>query len=282
VRHKFAMANVPEKSIVSFKQYVALVERMQSKSKNSLWFRGCGNGHKGLIPSLYRHKTKKKKTDIEELERKLMTRFRQRSIPLVNRPLNEDWDTLFFMQHYGIPTRLLDWTENPFIAFYFAVMSGKFSVSRRRRKDSLSLKFSKDATIWILDPVAWTNHALKQQSYTGGVLTPGDSALSRYKPLTKFDEMHIHSVALYGAHNSPRIVAQRGVFTIFGQDTISMEKVYDKDAFPRRSLTRLILPKDELPSMRKSILSHGITESVVFPDLEGLAKEMKREFGFEH
>jgi len=61
-----------------------------------------------------------------------------------------------------------------------------------------------------------------------------------------------------------------------------MEKVYDKDVFPKRCLTRLILPKDALPSMRKSILSHGITESVVFPDLEGLAKEMKREFGFAY
>jgi hypothetical protein len=276
------MAKVPEKTIESFKQYVALVERMESQAKNSLWFRGCGGKNKGLVPSLYRHKTKKKKTDIEELERKLMTRFRQRSIPLVNRPLNEDWDTLFFMQHYGIPTRLLDWTENPFIAFYFAVMSGRFSVSRTRGTDSLELKFSREATIWILDPIAWTNYALEQQSYTGGVLTPGDTPLIRYKPLTKFDEMHNRPVALYGAHNSPRIVAQRGVFTIFGQNTISMEKVYDQDEFPRRSLTKLILSKDALPGMRKSILTHGFTESVVFPDLEGLAKEMKREFGFEY
>lgn len=276
------MAKVPEKTIESFREYVALVERMQSKSTNSLWFRGCGNGNKGLVPSLYRHKTRKKKTDIEELERKLMTRFRQRSIPLVDRLLSEDWDTLFFMQHYGIPTRLLDWTENPFIAFYFAVMSGRFSVSRPRGQDSPDLKFSKEANIWILDPVAWTNYALAQQSYLGGVLTPGDSQLNRYRPLTKFDEMHIHAVALYGAHNSPRIVAQRGVFTIFGQNTVPMERVYDNDVFPRRSLTRVILPKDALPSMRKSILSHGITESVVFPDLEGLAKEMKREFGFEY
>ena len=186
------------------------------------------------------------------------------------------------MQHYGIPTRLLDWTENPFIAFYFAVMSGRFTVSRRRGRGDPVLRFARDATIWVLDPVAWTNHALEQQSYLGGVLTPGDSALTRYGPLTKFDDMNIHPVALYGAHNSPRIVAQRGVFTIFGQNTISMETVYDKDAFPRHCLTKLILPKDALPGMRESILSYGITESVVFPDLEGLAKEMKREFGFEY
>ncbi len=102
------MPKVPEKTVESFKEYVALVERLQSRAKNSLWFRGCGKGNEGLIPSLYRHKAKKKKADIEELERNLMTRFRQRSIPLVNRPLSDDWETLFFMQHYGIPTRLLE------------------------------------------------------------------------------------------------------------------------------------------------------------------------------
>jgi hypothetical protein len=61
-----------------------------------------------------------------------------------------------------------------------------------------------------------------------------------------------------------------------------MENVYDKERFPRGSLVRLTLPKKALPAMRRSILSHGITESVVFPDLEGLAKETKREFGFEY
>src|SRR6476646_10491241 len=155
------MAKVHEKSLISFKSYVALIEKLQSEADNSLWFRGCGKNNHQLIPSLYRHKAVKDKEGMEVLERQLMTRFRQRSIPLHNRPLTDEWDTLFFMQHYGVPTRLLDWTENPFIAFYFAVTSALFKVQRRRGSEP-SLTFSTDAAIWVLNPVAWNNHALRQ------------------------------------------------------------------------------------------------------------------------
>lgn len=275
------MARVREKSLESFKSYVALIEKLQSQAANSLWFRGCGKRNHQLTPSLYRHKTARVKEEIEKLERELMTRFRQRSIPLHNRPLTDEWDTLFFMQHYGVPTRLLDWTENPFIAFYFAVTSALFKV-RARAGATPSLNFYTDASIWILDPVAWNNHALKQQSYSGGILTPGDVALNPYKPLTRFSEMNVDAVSLYGAHNSPRIVAQRGVFTIFGQKTIPMEQAYDREKYPRGCLLKVNLGRNVLPQMRRSILNQGITESVVFPDLDGLAREMKREFKFEY
>jgi hypothetical protein len=275
------MSKPPEKSLDSFRSYVALIEKLQSKASNSLWFRGCGVATYKLAPSLYRHRTVKTKDGIEKLEAQLMTRFRQRSIPLHDRPLSDDWDTLFFMQHYGVPTRLLDWTENPFIAFYFAVTSAKFK-GTAKSSGEVTLKFSSDASIWILDPVAWNKHALRQQSYNSGILTPGDVPLNPYKPMTKFSDMYVDAVALYGAHNSPRIVAQRGVFTIFGQETVPMEQAYDHEKFPKSCLLKVTLDRAVLPEMRKSILNQGITESVVFPDLDGLAKEMKREFKFEY
>src|SRR5678809_1151344 len=108
------MSVVPQKRPGSFKEYVALIEEAQLRTNNSLWFRGAGKATYALLPTLYRHKRHRSAQALGDLERQLMVRFRQRSIPFLTRSLADDWDMLFFMQHYGVPTRLLDWTENPF------------------------------------------------------------------------------------------------------------------------------------------------------------------------
>ena len=180
------------------------------------------------------------------------------------------------MQHHRVPTRLLDWSENPFVAFYFAAMSARFTVS------STGVQiFDGDAAIWILNPVKWNQKSLEHITFDGGVLGTTDNELRPYQPTSSFAGMNKHPVALYDAHNSSRIVAQRGVFTIFGQELKSMDEVYDISKFPKDCLTKIILKKAVLPSMRKSILAYGITESVIYPDLDGLASEMRRVFGFE-
>jgi hypothetical protein len=274
------MPSVLEKRPKSFGEFVALVDKCQLKAGRSLWFRGTGKSNHKLQPTLYRHGSRTGMPVLEALEKDLMMRFKQRSIPFLTRSFTDEWDWLFFKQHYGIPTRLLDWTENPFIGLYFAVMSAQFK--GRIKSNAPTLSFSSEAAVWVLDPIMWNGHALRHQGFDRGVLTPNDEALQSYKPLTKFTDMNVHPVALYGAHNSPRIVAQRGVFTIFGQSTSGMEEAYANDAFPDGSLLKIVLEKTVLPEIRKSILNNGITESVVFPDLEGLAKEIKRDFLFEY
>ncbi len=269
------MADIREEQPDSLPRFLELVEDIQNNSEESMWYRGCGKSSYELIPSLYRHKYAKKKNYAAELEQKLMTRFKQRSLPYLSKPFTDDWNTLFFMQHYEVPTRLLDWTENPLIGLYFALMSAPYKKYLRG-----DLKFSEDATVWILDPVKWNRHALSHQSYDGGVLSPGDEALIGYKPNSTYSGMNKFPVALYGEYNSPRIVAQQGVFIIFGQKINPMEKICVEENFPDNSLIRIKISVSIINAMRKSLLRQGITESVVFPDLDGLAKEIKRYFGF--
>jgi hypothetical protein len=117
--------------------------------------------------------------------------------------------------------------------------------------------------------------------FDGGVLSPGDEPIQGYLPTPKFAGMQNQPVALYGSHNSARIVAQQGVFTIFGRDRTPMEQVFKDAAFPTKCLTKIVIQRSVISKMRKSLLNNGITESVVFPDLEGLAREIKRIYGFE-
>lgn len=257
-------------------QYLERVETLQKKAGHPLWFRGTGVATHQLVPSLYRHPSLSSSADLQDLERQLMARFRQRSLPYHSRDLSDDWGALFFMQHYGVPTRLLDWTENPLTGLHFALMPAPLMPVPKQK-----IKYSHAAAVWILDPVIWNRTALMHVSYTGEPLTAGDDALRGYSPQSTPVETTTHPVALYGAHNSVRIVAQQGVFTIFGTDRTPMERFVRNGTFPSNALSRIVLPAGRIRSMRASLLNQGITESTIFPDLEGLARETKRHFAFE-
>jgi hypothetical protein len=260
----------------TFTEIIEIIEDLRKKADGTLWYRGCGQADHKLVPTLFRHPKTKTVSEIAILETQLLTRFRQRSIPFHDRPLTDDWDALFFMQHYGVPTRLLDWTENPFVSLFFTVTSASYKLTTNGTQ-----KFTAPAALWVLNPVKWNRHSLKHQAFDGGVLVPGDDALKGYRPVPSYAGMNNHPVALYGAHNSPRIVAQRGVFTIFGKNTAPMDKIFMTEKFPDDSIVKIVLGPNAIKRIKTSIFGHGITESVVYPDLNGLAKEIRRTFGFE-
>ena len=86
---------------------------------------------------------------------------------------------------------------------------------------------------------------------------------------------------MFGIHNSQRIINQRGVFAVFGQGTDPMEVAYERANYPPNCLRKIRLPKTLIDDFRKGIVDWGITDSVVYPDLTGLAREIRRYHGFE-
>lgn len=103
-----------------------------------VWFRGHARSAYKLECSLSR-------TGGLDMERELMSEFQRDATALLSGAdmrggAPTEWDWLFLMQHYGVPTRLLDWSESPLAALFFALDDPDIATA------------ADDAAVWALRP----------------------------------------------------------------------------------------------------------------------------------
>ncbi|MHC4269405.1 MAG: FRG domain-containing protein [Planctomycetota bacterium] len=161
--------------------------------------------------------------------------IRMASPHLTTVPENE-WDQIAIAQHYGLSTRLLDWTENPLIAAYFA--------SNENRET--------DSVIYVLD-------RLKHPPYSD---YKDDSDPGFPSPFTITENMIFRP-----KHITTRIVAQSGVFTVHNNP---------KEPFESKSLQKWVLKSECLNQLYHILSLYGVNEATVFPSLVGVAKYIER------
>lgn len=260
-------------SVKSIDEFVALVDRMQREHEKPLWYRGCCRSGYKLVPALYRHPGTKQAEELDALEKEILLRFRQQSMPYLPRMKRENTNYLFLMQHYGVPTRLLDWSENPFVGLYFALSKVVHPIEK--------YDTSVSSAVWILDPTSWNQHLLERISYPGGVLSADDQLVSSYLPDSDIAHRNSYPIAIYGDYNSPRIAAQKGVFTLFGKEVAPMEEMAATGRFPAACLRKIEIAGNVVVNIYRSLVAFGLTSAVVFPDLDGLAKDFRWTYGFE-
>lgn len=222
-----------------------------------IWFRGLSKISYKLEPSIYRSPYNAKKHEAQ-----LLGRFKSLSPSYLKSIPQDDWQWLFLMQHYGIPTRLMDWTESPIIALIFALHKIECTAP------------TEDACIYGLDPIV-LNKNVKGFVFNDNNPIPFIGLEQERLFGTLNDTVSNLPLAIIGPHNNSRIIAQKGTFTIFPHTLFGgngLTDVPEKDDF----LVKLILDKNSLVKMKKNLEDAKLTYNGLFPELNSIADDVKK------
>lgn len=245
------------------------------KDGSVAWFRGHRSADYRLRSALHRHvddlvrgwKQPPEGSGLIQLLRDeyktLYRRFKADAWPLLDARERSDWGVIFTMQHYGLPTRLLDWTENFACAVFFAQW--------RRRRDQ-------EATLWILDPHALNGIAINNSGFLALDEDIGESTIpaTDWHPKWVAPERNLQSVAVFPIFTNPRMTAQRSAFTMAGDEFVPLDAEYTNLTASGR-LKRLDLSPSVFDAVNVFLRDAGVNPFTFFPDLPGLALRYKAE-----
>jgi len=264
----------PCKTLSDYLREVNGIRRRWRKGKQrswgdsrALWFRGQRSAKWDLRPEVYRDEY----AGAQESEIRLA--FEGNGLQLATTNLNRTkWEWYFLMQHYGAPTRLLDWTANPLAALYFAIAD---------ERDDLK---SHDAAVWIFDPWRWNN------LHFDGLSGPGLPDWEETQPYLPDLEEACNGnqvqkrwpIAIEPPSIDRRLANQAARFLLFGKrkDLVKAADRTDIANHGRKQsrLEQIIIAREKLESLRYELDDVGLNHRILFPDLQGLGKHLSWEW----
>ncbi|PBQ02722.1 FRG domain-containing protein [Pseudomonas congelans] len=219
----------------------------------SVWYRGQANADWALLPGYVR-------LNNPPSEATLLKRFKQSAAMLIERHPGESFDWLFLMQHYGVPTRLLDWSESPLVGLYFAVEGHRSGESA-------------DGALWLLRPSELNKHAhINNRDEEGYIPSFDDSELQTYSvdSLAQNKRIELLPVATIATRNNARIQAQLGVFTIHHHNYTPIEDIGDSS-----HVIKYRIPQEAKPNILKQLQILGFGRFQMFPELSSVGLIIK-------
>lgn len=254
----------PVKDLAAFLKYCRdlrekwVAHQERPGEEQGLWLRGQRCATWGLTPQLYRREF----LDADEAE--IRQEFQARAIQLIQGRIPQTkFDWYFLMRHYRAPTRLLDWTDNPLVALFFAV----------EHDDTC------DAAVWVLDPW-WLNRNLAGR-IRGPILPDWEEADRYLRDLKRAFETQSEATAKLPAaidppHIDRRVAAQGSRFVIFGRshDLSRIGSVKKKGS----RLAKILISGKHRGAVRSELEMCGVSAPALYLDMDTLCKDISRKW----
>lgn len=212
-------------------------------------FRGVTDESHTLTPSIGRDTCQNTGNYILTLEDNLLREFKRLTVPILKTLPQSDFEWLFLAQHYGLPTRLLDWSSNPLVGLFFAT----------ERKDD------KDGALYYLQ------HAVTDQYELFDYRTATYTNEFKSAPASIFAIQADQSKVIFvrPRYTDERYVNQKSVFSC-PLDPFS--------AIDLQSIKKLVVRAEWKGEIRRRLRILGISTAFIYPGLAGIAEEIKSLF----
>ena len=236
---------------------MAVIEEVQARrnelgcSRSGAFYRGHSHAAHRLVPSLLRIAVE------PDTELNIFHECFARAHHMLSGKASS-WEALALLQHYGVPTRLLDWTESFAIALFFAISAPD------------------------PEPHLWITNAFRLNKAAGAQGSPrifviGLDEVPEYLQCFAHQDRQCmwpyrKPLFVQVPWTSDRVRAQAGFFTIHS-DPAPLEEVCPKH------VRKVAVPPEALEGARKYLELTGISEHTIFPDFVGLAQFLKRSYG---
>lgn len=202
-----------------------------------------------LLPSALRKDEKNNKKFSRQTTAFFLNEFKVNSHNYIPNPwdIRNDFEWMIYAQHYGIPTRLLDFTYSHIISLMFAVETAYYETE------------AEDAVVWFLNPYKLNDfHARRSEIIT--LSNEQNVNLDNYEG----------PVVVQGRKLNGRINAQNGVFVYF-QD---IEQALDEMVTDSSILKKIIIKASSKKNILASLYSLGIGFTQIYPELESVTKDI--------
>lgn len=250
--------SIVEKQVNSLQSFIEQICSDFSSYEGSVWYRGQSKADYKLLPSYLRDGCS------TVPEKSILSAFKQNAIMLTSKQPNNNFDWMFLMQHYGVPTRLLDWSESPLVALYFALENCKQETSPF------------DSVVWALKPTELNKNANIKSNDSDPYFIPSfdDELLQSYsieKLASGPAQVELSPIATIATRNNDRIQAQLGVFTIHHTKKVAIEEIGDSS-----HVFKYVISKDKKEEILKQLSILGINRFQLFPELSSIKDIMSK------